>query len=189
MANRSKNSVGLTDLEALGIICEALERVEEPKRLWVLQTAVSRMGAGVQDVAGGPSSPPGSVPTPLAGLPSGATTSVRNFIRVKRPASDVQHVACLAYFLTHQRQQPEFKKKDIEAVHRESGGPSMDLHRALDNATRFNGYLSPVGGGKKQISTKGEDVVAALPDQEAVKQLENDQPARKRKSRRARRKA
>lgn len=47
------------------------------------------------------------------------------------------------------------------------------MTRALDNATRAAKYLSNRGPREKQLTTLGEDVVNALPDQAAVKALED----------------
>jgi hypothetical protein len=41
----------------------------------------------------------------------------------------------------------------------------------VSNAERQSGYFTPAGKGWKQITTHGEDLVKALPDQAAVKEL------------------
>ncbi len=42
-------------------------------------------------------------------------------------------------------------------------------------------FLSQAGGGKKQITSIGEDIVNALPDQEAVKNIVQNHKSGKRK--------
>src|SRR5258705_835088 len=45
-----------------------------------------------------------------AGPKPGATSlSAKEFLAEKRPKTDVERVACLAYYLTHFRETPEFK--------------------------------------------------------------------------------
>lgn len=86
----------------------------------------------------------------------------------------MQRMACLGYYLVHTTGQPGFTSKDISAVHTDSGGSKINLTRALDNATRQSKYISARSGREKQLTTLGEDIVNALPDQEAVKVIEAD---------------
>src|SRR5438105_4083846 len=41
------------------------------------------------------------------------TPTPKAFLLEKRPRTDVERVACLAYYLTHYREMPEFKTNDI----------------------------------------------------------------------------
>jgi len=102
-----------------------------------------------------------------------ANKDTRTFIRIKRPTTDVQRVACLGYFLVHTTGQQGFSSKDVGKAHTDSGEPSINMARALDNATRRAKYLSNRGPREKQLTTLGEDIVIALPDQEAVKAAES----------------
>ena len=95
-------------------------------------------------------------------------------MRSKEPKSDVQRVACLAYYLTSARSTPQFRIGDLEKLNTEAAGPNMNMTRASDNATRKNKYLTAGEGRMKQITTHGEDIVDALPDQDAVNALEKE---------------
>jgi len=54
---------------------------------------------------------------------------------------------------------------------------------AVANATKQNKFLVAVGQAKKQITALGEDVVAALPNEEAVKAvLANHRKPRKKRA-------
>jgi len=54
---------------------------------------------------------------------------------------------------------------------------------AVANATKQNKFLGAVGQAKKQITALGEDVVAALPNEEAVKAvLANHRKPRKKRA-------
>lgn len=84
----------------------------------------------------------------------------------------MQRVACLGYYLVHTTEQLGFTSKDIAIAHTDSGGSKINLPRAFDNATRQSKYISARSGREKQLTTLGEDVVNALPDQEAVRAIE-----------------
>lgn len=51
------------------------------------------------------------------------------------------------------------------------------------NATSGSGFLAPAGGGKKQITSLGEEVVGVLPDQERVKAVIAEAKTSRRKKR------
>jgi hypothetical protein len=54
---------------------------------------------------------------------------------------------------------------------------------AVANATKQNKFLGAVGQAKKQITALGEDVVVALPSEEAVKAVvTNQRKPRKKKA-------
>lgn len=91
------------------------------------------------------------------------------FMVQKKPATDIERITCLAYYLAYHRNTPEFKTEELTDLNREAqqvrfSNPSA----AARNAVQF-GYLSLAGGGKKQITTTGEAIVGALPDRELVK--------------------
>jgi hypothetical protein len=95
--------------------------------------------------------------------------SPKEFVMQKQPRTDVERVACLAYYLTHFRNTPYFKtvdvsKLNVEAAQSKMSNPAM----AVDNATK-TGYLAPGTKGNKQLSAPGELFVQALPDRDAAK--------------------
>jgi hypothetical protein len=89
----------------------------------------------------------------------------------KGPATDVERVACLAYYLTHYRNQPHFKTIDISKVNTEAAQPKFsNAALSVNNATK-RGYLAPAVKGHKQLSAAGEQFVRALPDREAARAM------------------
>lgn len=97
--------------------------------------------------------------------------SVKQFMHEKAPQTDVERVACLAYYLNRYRSTPHVKTKDITALNTESAHrPFSNTALAVDNATK-TGYLVPSIKGSKQVSAYGERFVEALPDHEAAKEI------------------
>jgi hypothetical protein len=110
--------------------------------------------------------------------------TAKQFLKSKTPKTDVQRIACLAYYLTHARNQPHFKTEDLTKLNTEAGGiPLSNPSMAVANATKQNKFLGAVGQAKKQITALGEDVVVALPSEEAVKAVvTNQRKPRKKKA-------
>ena len=126
-----------------------------------------------------------SVDTEDAPITDGATP--KQFMAIKRPVSDIERVTCLAYYLTHYRKMSPFKtieltKLNVEAAQPMFSNPSVAARNAVQKE-----YLSLVGGAKKQITSRGEGLVDALPDREKVKAALSTIPARKRHARRNKR--
>jgi hypothetical protein len=107
----------------------------------------------------------------------------KEFIAQKKPTTQYERIACLAYYLTAVRKMTEFGAEEITAINKEAAQqPISNLGQIINDTTRKYGYLSTAGGGNKQITVVGEDVVKALPNREAVKAaIAAHRPAKKRK--------
>lgn len=98
------------------------------------------------------------------------TISPKEFLRDKQPATDVERVACLAYYLTHYRETPHFKTLDISTLNVDAAQPKFSSASvAVDNA-RAKGLLVPSTKGNKQLSAAGERYVELLPDRDAARE-------------------
>lgn len=106
--------------------------------------------------------------------------SPKEFMVSKEPKTDVERIACLAYYLTHYREMPHFKTLDLSKLNTEAAQLKFsNAANATDNATR-TGLLVPAAKGHKQISHLGEAYVQALPDRDAAKiAIANRRPRRK----------
>ncbi|NYF22405.1 hypothetical protein HDC36_003881 [Xanthomonas sp. JAI131] len=97
------------------------------------------------------------------------TMSPKEFVRDKQPSTDVERVACLAYYLAHFRSTPHFKTVDISSLNIEAAQPKFsNAAVAVDNA-RARGFLVASTKGNKQLSAVGEKYVELLPDRDAAK--------------------
>ena len=109
--------------------------------------------------------------------------SPKEFLRQKQPRTDVERVACLAYYLTHYRDTPHFKTLDISQLNTEAAQIKFaNAANSVNNASTY-GYLAATTKGNKQLTAAGEAFVEALPDRDAARAARaNARPRRRRKS-------
>ncbi|MGO8747564.1 MAG: hypothetical protein ACLQNE_16450 [Thermoguttaceae bacterium] len=117
------------------------------------------------------------------GFADRAEVSPKDFLFQKSPQTDVERVACLAYYLTHFRDMPHFKNVDISALNTEAAQVKFSSSAlTVANATRA-GLIVPAGKGFKQLSALGERYVDALPDRDKTREvLSGARTRRRRKS-------
>jgi len=151
MARRKNDSTG-----ALVAVVAALEPLNDADRHWVLQSAASKFTLTVQAVSGpgGAASTNTETGAPPVGTAADVQAAItrndpRAFIRLKKPTTDVQRVACIGYYLVQTTRQQGFTSKAISTAHTDSGGSKINMTRALDNATRRAKYLSNRGPREK----------------------------------------
>ena len=97
------------------------------------------------------------------------TPSAKDFMFEKRPQTDVERIACLAYYVTHYRDQRFFKTLDLSKLNTEAAQLKFsNAAVAVDNAAKA-GFLVQGTKGSKQLSALGELYVQSLPDREAAK--------------------
>lgn len=99
----------------------------------------------------------------------GDDSSPKTFIAGKRPTTDIERIACLAYFLTHRRDISAFKTKELTELNIEAAQQKLSNASATARNAVNEGYLSLAGGARKQITVRGEALVDALPDRDKVK--------------------
>jgi len=97
--------------------------------------------------------------------------SPKAFLFQKHPQTDIERVACLAYYLTHYRDTRHFKTFDISKLNTEAAQVKFsNAAYAVANATNA-GLLVSAGKGAKQLSAQGERYVEALPDRTVAKEI------------------
>lgn len=114
----------------------------------------------------------------------------REFLAAKSPSTDIERITCLAFYLTHARNMPHFDTKDLSELNTEAAGARFsNASYTASNATKKNGFLTAAPGGKKQITPRGEALVNALPDRQAVEAALEAMPGRPRRRPGGRRKS
>src|SRR5262249_25040747 len=87
--------------------------------------------------------------------------SPKEFMREKSPKTDIERIACLAYYLTYYKLTPHFKTRDLSNLNTEAAQPKFsNAAFAVVNATNA-GLLVPAVKGTKQLSSSGELFVQA----------------------------
>ncbi|MEO8593963.1 MAG: hypothetical protein ABI759_11640 [Candidatus Solibacter sp.] len=168
------------DAEILALIISALRRLDPDARKRIYQTIGTFFQLEAVPSTAHPnlvdlkSSPSGTeVLHPMSNASSTFSGDRRptpkQFLNEKLPRTDVDRVACLAFYLTHYRDTPEFTTLDISKLNTEAAQRKLtNATVAVNNASQY-GYLVPAAKGMKQISAGGERYVQALPDYDAAK--------------------
>jgi len=160
--------------DAVQKVIDGLITFDDDTRLRILRTAATFYqldaatgqrpnGAGVR--------PPYSKDAGAPSFSDRQELSPKEFLFQKQPKTDLERVACLAYYLTHFRDTPHFKTIDISRLNTEAAQIKFsNTAYAVANAANA-GLLASAGKGAKQISALGERYVDALPDHNAAKEV------------------
>jgi hypothetical protein len=150
-------------------LLEALRPLSREARQRLLQTVATFFEVQLPSDRKAPGT--GQPITPTLQFSDHPSMSPKQFLMEKDPRTDIERVACLAFYLTHYRDVPHFKTIDISKLNTEAAQVKFsNAAYAVDNATKA-GYLVSATKGNKQLSAIGEQFVQALPDREAAKQL------------------
>ena len=127
----------------------------------------------------------------LSAQPADAGATVvpdpKAFLLDKQPNTDVERVACLAYYLREFRDTPHFKTIEINKLNTEAAQAKFsNASAAISNAIAA-GLIVSAGSGTRQVSADGEQYVQALPDRAAAKATIVNRPKRPRKASKSRR--
>jgi hypothetical protein len=161
-----------SDLEAFQAVVRALSPLNPEMRQRIFDAAATFLGLA----APRPStlrSTSESGPASSHQRPSysdDTSMSPKQFLLEKQPQTDVERVACLAYYLTHYRDQPHFKTLDISKLNTEAAQPKFsNAANSVNNSVKRR-YLVPSTKGLRQLSAAGERFVLALPDRSEARQ-------------------
>lgn len=178
---------GDSEVKAMDAALNALSPLgpEEQRRILIWLIDKLKLSGSISLGANAAGMPPPQHQPGVAAPPIGPGSGVtpKQFMAEKKPKTDAERITCLAYFLTHHRQTPQFKTKELTNLNKKeaAGSPFSNPAVAVSNATRDQ-YLAPAGGGKKQITVRGEAVVEALPDRAKVDAALQEHPARRRRA-------
>jgi hypothetical protein len=160
--------------EALTSVTRILNGLNEEERGRVVRAIVTFFHIDTRSSSSVLTTPSPSVPNISLGVsrPSFSTDnapSPKQFLLEKQPKTDVERIACLAFYLTYFRDSPHFKTLDLAKLNTEAAQPKFsNTAFAATNAANA-GYLAPALKGMRQLSAAGEEFVRALPDRESAK--------------------
>lgn len=164
-ASESSSRDFSSEAQVLQQVVSLLSALSQDARQRILATVSTFFGLQVKTYAKEERYPVGVQPS----FSADRSMSPKEFLLEKFPRSDVERVACLAYYLTHYRDQPHFKTLDISKINTEAAQPKFaNAANSVDNAAK-QGYLVASIKGQKQLSAAGEQFVQALPDRDAAK--------------------
>ncbi len=174
------------ELEALQALLTALQRLPSEARTRVLHTVATFFGVSPNVSPQWAAAPPTDVDSDTLqsrAFSSDRSPSPKDFLFSKKPQTDVERVACLAYYLTHYRDTPHFKTLALSKLNTEAAQLKLsNAAYATANATR-TGFLVPASKGMKQLSVVGEIYVEALPDRAAAKAAVSESKLKRRNRR------
>lgn len=175
-----------SEVEVLGRLISLLAELDEEGRKRVLATVATYYRTDFTGIAPEPTidSIQSKEQVHSASIPFSLQVdlSPKEFLRQKMPQTDVERLACLAYYLTHYRETPNFKTLDLSKLNTEAAQPKFsNAAKSAGNAMQY-GYLAQSIKGHRQISLAGEEFVRALPDRDAARSAMALARPRKRKS-------
>jgi hypothetical protein len=175
----SDQNIYKSDAESLQRIIDALNAADPDSRERILSTAATFFGYSTR--RGSNEAIPSARNTGVA-FSEERLLSPKEFILQRQPQTDVERVACLAYYLAHYRDMPQFKTFDISQLNTEAAQRKFsNAAFAVNNAIQ-SGFLVSVTKGLKQLSAHGEQFVEMLPDREAARRaMSHARPRRKAK--------
>lgn len=161
--------IEVNDYDALGKIIESLKVLSPEDRKRILQTVATFYQIGSVGSEAKPANK--SLPTQGAveSFSEDTVMSPKEFLLEKQPRTDVERIACLAFYLTHYRSTPHFKTLDLSKLNTEAAHPKFSNAAVATNNALKLGYLAPGTKGQKQLSAAAEQFVRSLPDREAAK--------------------
>lgn len=184
MAKNSSESNLKLKLKAIKIITEELEGLKEDDRLDVLSFVLKQL-----KLEGSMINIDNSVLIE-SNLPNeGSDTTIHDtmdkFVSRKKPADLYQRIAVIAFYLKFKEGKDEFKNSEIDKINTAQArqpkiGNIADVIAKAQNRHKF--LTRGISPATHQLSTLGEEIVSALPNQEEVRRLiTENRPKRKRK--------
>jgi hypothetical protein len=177
------------EFDALGAVINALQPLSSEARRRILDTATTFLRVSSSRSSVGQSAPPTqkevSAATPYPPFSQETLLSPKEFMLEKQPRTDMERIACLAYYLTHYREMPHFKTLDLSKLNTEAAQPKFSNAAYSSNNAVKKGFLIPTTKGQRQLSAQGERFVEALPDRDAARQVLEAMRVRRRKPRSA----
>ena len=163
----SVNGSSVDEFNALQAVIGALGPLGSEARHRIMDSAATFLGMSASSKLGVAQTSE-IAPRPgvyAARLPFSEDTSMspKDFLLEKEPKTDVERIACLAYYMTHYRATPHFKTADLSQLNTEAAQPRFSNTTVSANNAVKMGYIVPTSRGQRQLSAVGERFVRALP--------------------------
>jgi hypothetical protein len=160
--------------QALAAIIDLLSRLDDEARARVLKSVSTFFHIPAENEYSIPR-PRAEVPQPSSpqrpNFSEGHEPTPKQFLLEKAPQTDVERIACLAYYLTHYRNTPHFTTLELAKLNTEAAQPKFsNTAYAATNAANA-GYLASATKTQRQLSAAGEQFVITLPDRAAAKAI------------------
>jgi hypothetical protein len=160
-------------LDAFNTIVSAMKSLDREDRIRLLTAIAVLFDLPLPSARSMPSrigeAPLNPIASTTGSFSEDRSQSPKEFLFEKQPQTDMDRVACLAYYLAHYRGTPHFKTLDISKLNTEAAQLKFsNATKTVDNALRA-GLLVPASKGQKQLSAAGERYVQALPDKTAAR--------------------
>jgi restriction endonuclease Mrr len=157
------------EIKILSEVLALLNELDASARERLLYTASAYFGVTRRPDRASASQTFGGVNSSAMSFSEDRSISPKDFVMQKQPKTDVERVACLAFYLTHYRSVRFFKTLDISKLNTDAAQVKFaNAAYAVANAEKA-GLLAPAQRGQKQLSAVGEQFVLALPDRDAAK--------------------
>lgn len=159
------------NLEAFAAVVNAMKPLDRESRVRLLQSIVTffDLSSNIAVPRTTTLSGEAGMSTESAAFSEDRSSTPKQFLLDKSPATDVDRVACLAYYLTHYRATPHFKTIDISKLNTEAAQIKFsNAAQAVDNAAKAGLVVQSIKG-QKQLSAIGELYVQSLPDRDAAR--------------------
>lgn len=160
--------------DVLRVVIDAMNKLEVEGQERIHRYVSDYFGLGVSNGPRPASSQPSIIVTPSRDdrqptFADRAIISPKDFLHDKQPQTDIERVACLAYYLSNYRDAGHFKTIDISKLNTEAAQLKFTNPAQTAKNAVVAGLLVPAGKGARQISAIGERFVDALPDHEDAK--------------------
>ena len=162
------------ELEIVTSLLSQLAKLDPETRERIVQTVATFYGFNLRGTPANfrqlsSTAPSSSIPEST--FSEDRSISPKQFMSEKQPKTDVERVACLAYYLTHYRNTPHFKTLDISKLNTEAAQVKFsNAAMAVTNASARN-FVVAGPKGTIQIGALGEKFVQALPDRDKATEI------------------
>lgn len=178
------------EFQALQAVIGALQPLDAEARQRILVSAATFLQAQFQAPDGPPRERipvPGTRPTATPPYSDSVTMSPKEFLLEKQPRTDVERIACLAYYLTHYEDTPSFRTLDLSKLNIRAAQPKFtNAAQAAKNAVTSRYIVASTKRGHRQLGAAGEQFVRALPDRNAARSaMAAAQPKRRQRRQKA----